>query len=429
MALAILALIAIVPSVLSLQEVAPNLDTLFKWNFLEYNLPWDHVTMSKLKPENTVPTGLEVGWNRLFVATPRLRLGVGATLSTFPRNTPPGSSPVLQAYPDWSFHGAARDEFGNCTGLVSVYRIRLDSCNRLWVVDSGVTNSLDDFQRMCPPKILIFDTATDTVIRSVVFPREVLRPSSLLTNIILDETTSDPANHCDDLFAYISDTAAPGLIVYDAGRDLSWRVIHPSMYPDPNHASVEIQGESFSLMDGVVGLAFAPKSGTLYFQPLASDRLFAVPTAVLRSGPVPLGGELQVRLVGRKSSQGLGIAVDYDDDTVYFSTTTETSLALWNPHSNHQRLLAIDNSRLQFTADVRLPERDPGFLWALTTRFQKFFLRNVSAHETNLRIVRMPIKAIQSGPPIPQWSYLNTLDHYREKYLDKRDTNSTSRYL
>lgn len=52
--------------------------------------------MSKLKPENTVPTGLEVGWNRLFVATPRLRLGVGATLSTFPRNTPPGSSPVLQ---------------------------------------------------------------------------------------------------------------------------------------------------------------------------------------------------------------------------------------------------------------------------------------------------------------------------------------------
>lgn len=86
----------------------------------------------------------------------------------------------------------------------------MDSCNRLWVVDSGVTNSLDDFQRMCPPKILIFDTATDTVIRSVVFPREVLRPSSLLTNIILDETTSDPANHCDDLFAYISDTAAPG---------------------------------------------------------------------------------------------------------------------------------------------------------------------------------------------------------------------------
>lgn len=46
MALAILALIAIVPSVLSLQEVAPNLDTLFKWNFLEYNLPWDHVTVS-----------------------------------------------------------------------------------------------------------------------------------------------------------------------------------------------------------------------------------------------------------------------------------------------------------------------------------------------------------------------------------------------
>lgn len=82
--------------------------------------------------ENTVFTGFEVTSNRIFLATPRLRDGVPATLSTIPRNTPPGSSPVLSAYPDWSLHGAIRGDL-NCTGLISVYRIRADSCNRLWV--------------------------------------------------------------------------------------------------------------------------------------------------------------------------------------------------------------------------------------------------------------------------------------------------------
>lgn len=50
-------------------------------------------------------------------------------------------------------------------------------------------------------------------VRSVYFPRELLRPSSLLTNIVLDDTRSSSSrlsSSCDNLFAYISDTVAPG---------------------------------------------------------------------------------------------------------------------------------------------------------------------------------------------------------------------------
>lgn len=50
-------------------------------------------------------------------------------------------------------------------------------------------------------------------VRSVYFPRELLRPSSLLTNLVLDDTRSSNtrlASSCDHLFAYISDTVAPG---------------------------------------------------------------------------------------------------------------------------------------------------------------------------------------------------------------------------
>lgn len=70
---------------------------------------------------------------------------------------------IFQAYPDWSWHTAGRGDI-NCTGLISVYRVRADRCNRLWVLDAGVVTSIDDFRRVCPPKILIFDMATDRLV-------------------------------------------------------------------------------------------------------------------------------------------------------------------------------------------------------------------------------------------------------------------------
>lgn len=116
-------------------------------------------------PENVVATGIEIDHERIFVATPRLFSGVPATLSVIPRKDH-AASPVLQAYPDWTFHEAGRRAY-NCSdlGLVSVYRIQIDSCNRLWALDSGVSRSLEDFEVTCPPKILVIDLNTDQVVR------------------------------------------------------------------------------------------------------------------------------------------------------------------------------------------------------------------------------------------------------------------------
>lgn len=92
---------------------------------------------------------------------------------------------------------------------MSVYRVRLDSCNRLWVLDAGISRSLEDYERTCPPKILVFDLKTNQVVRRIDFPRGVLRGESLFTNLIIDETTAK-AGTCDDVFVYISDTVEPG---------------------------------------------------------------------------------------------------------------------------------------------------------------------------------------------------------------------------
>lgn len=122
-----------------------------------------------------------------------------------------------------------------------MYRLKIDSCNRLWALDAGVSRSLEDFEVTCPPKILVYDLNTDQVVRRFVlaafvadlieskakrikhlhpiitlfafridFPKQVVRKESLFTNIIVDETSSRPENHCDDAVVYISDTVEPG---------------------------------------------------------------------------------------------------------------------------------------------------------------------------------------------------------------------------
>lgn len=145
----------------------PPLENVKQWNVLTYNFPWDSPGNDKdfYNPESVVATGIAVDYERIFVATPRLFSGVPATLSTISRKNV-GDSPVLQAYPDWSFHAAGRRAY-NCSdlGLVSVYRMRIDSCNRLWALDAGVSRSLEDYEVTCPPKILVFDLNTDQVVR------------------------------------------------------------------------------------------------------------------------------------------------------------------------------------------------------------------------------------------------------------------------
>ncbi|KAH0954657.1 hypothetical protein HN011_004596 [Eciton burchellii] len=362
-----------------------KLETIAQWSLLDFALPQDRDFFDKYRPENIVLTGIEIGWDRIFVSTPRLRAGVPATLSFFPRRIPLGSSPKLQTYPSWDWHAAGKGEI-NCTQLISVYRTRLDRCDRLWVVDAGIMTSIDDFMAVCPPKLVVFDLKTDQVVRHITFPRQVLRPNTLLTNVIIDETS---AKTCDDVFLYMTDTLGPGILVFDGAKDRSWRVFHSSMLPHPDQGMHKIGNVTFEFLDGVVGIAFSPKLGTVYYQPLATNRLFSVPSSALRAGPVPFDEQLPVTLIGRKSSQGLALATNPRDDSILFSPFTETAIASWQPQTNQQSILAYSPEELQFTADIRWAPRDNGNFWIMSSRFHKFFLRQIDNHQINIRIMRL----------------------------------------
>ncbi|KAG7211984.1 hypothetical protein KM043_011182 [Ampulex compressa] len=380
-----LVLIAITAALCCATPKADVLETMMQWPLMDYALPYDRAFLDQFRPENVVPSGIEIGWHRIFVSVPRLRAGIPATLNFVPRKLPPGSSPQLQAYPSWDWHSAGKGDL-NCSQLISVYRTRLDRCNRLWILDAGVVTSIDDFRPVCPPKLLVFDLQTDQLVRQITFPREVLRPNSLMTNLVIDDVS---AKTCDDVFIYMTDTAGPGILVLDGATDRSWRVLHSSMFPHPDFSTYRIGNDMFELLDGVIGLAFSARQGLVYYQPLATNRLYSVPTAALQAGPPAFGEQLPVTLVGRKSSQGLPLAVDPRDDTIVFAPLTETAVAAWQPQTNRQRIIAYNPDTLQFTAEIRWAERDSGNLWIMSTRFHKFFMRQVNAREINIRIMRL----------------------------------------
>ncbi|XP_016911098.1 protein yellow-like [Apis cerana] len=390
------------------------LETIVQWPLLDFALPYDREFLNQYRPENVVPTGIEVGWDKIFISVPRLRVGIPATLNYISKNLPLESSPQLNAYPSWDWHSAGKGDL-NCSLLISVYRTKLDRCNRLWVIDSGVMTSIDDFRPVCQPKIMVFDLKTDQLVRQYTFPRESLRPNTLLTNLILDDTS---ATTCDDMFLYISDTTGPGIIVFDGATDRSWRILHASMYPHPDFSTYRIGSDMFELFDGVIGLAFSARLGTLYYQPLATDRLFSVPTTALQAGPPAFGEQLPVTLVGKKSSQGLALAVDPREDTILFAPFTEMAIASWQPQTNQQRILAYTPEKLQFVAEIRWAERDNGNIWVMSTKFQKFFKQEVNARDINIRIMRL-ISMQQSTHKNP------ILNSFAQSYFPSQFYNNT----
>lgn len=53
------------------------------------------------------------------------------------------------------------------------------------------------------------------------------------------------------------------------------------------------------------------------------------------------------------------------------------------------RVVAYDKERLQFVADLSAPVQDAGSLYVLSSRFHRFFLRNLNTQDINTRILRI----------------------------------------
>ncbi|KAF4525512.1 hypothetical protein B566_EDAN014898 [Ephemera danica] len=376
----------------------------YAWNEVDFTWPSQELKEEALRtkmfiPENVLPLGVEASTDRLVITLPRWKPGLPATLATVPRNSVE-KSPKLTPYPNWLWH-----QPGNCDGLISVYRVNLDSCNRLWVMDSGTMDAGIGIKYTCPPKLFIFDFTTDNLLVKYELPKETVKDGSFFTNIIVDVVDKQ----CGlDAFAYMGDVWRFGLVVYNLKLNSSHRIEHEYFYPDPMAAKFTVNGLSFRWPDGIFGLALSPPSRftderTLFFHPMASFREFAVSTNILRNSSAekdevadlfhafsPRGPSNEHSSASAMSASGV----------LFFNLVTRNAVGCWNARLPYEPeflgIVDADDEALVFPNDMRIDKEQN--LWIMSNRLPQFIYKGLNSTDSNFRLLTAPVAdAVRGG--------------------------------
>lgn len=73
------------------------------------------------------------------------------------------TSPLLKPYPNWE-----SNDINSPDSIVNVLRVRIDACDRLWAVDSGVDDIFSKFESVQPKKLIAIDLNTNEVSKLIV---------------------------------------------------------------------------------------------------------------------------------------------------------------------------------------------------------------------------------------------------------------------
>lgn len=105
---------------------------------------FSHTETSSIKQcnitENNIPVGANVWRNRLFITVPRRQLGIPSTLNYVSLDNKVKHNVRLISYPNWKLNLYPPDDNIN-DHFVSMYRIAIDPCDRLWAIDTGILES------------------------------------------------------------------------------------------------------------------------------------------------------------------------------------------------------------------------------------------------------------------------------------------------
>jgi sugar lactone lactonase YvrE len=233
---------------------------------------------------DAMPTGVTVSaTGRIFVNFPRWGDDIAFTVAEI-------RSGKLVAYPDAAINRF--DPARPSQTLSSVQSVVVDPADRLWILDTASP-------AFGPPskdgaKMVAIDLATNRVVKTIVFPPEVALSSSYVNDMRFDLRQGKAG------VAYLTDSSLSGpggLIVVDLDSGKSRRVLsgHVSTEVDPAFVPV-VEGEVMLVRAeggaaspfrvAADGIALSADGTTLYYSPLSSRHLYAVPTALLRDPAV-----------------------------------------------------------------------------------------------------------------------------------------------
>ncbi|XP_011881014.1 PREDICTED: protein yellow-like [Vollenhovia emeryi] len=378
-----------------------KLKSIYSWKALEFAFPNEHarhlaIQEGRFIPGASVPIDVDFyhkakHGSMVFITIPRIQNGVPVTLGYVTNNVSPEGNPIIAPYPSWEWN-----RLGHCDAITSVFRVQVDSCDRLWVIDTG---KLEERQ-ICTPQLLSFSLRTNKILSQYKFPKDQFKDDSLFVTIAVD--IRDTGDRCHDTFVYIADVTGYGLLVYDHRHSRSWRITNNLFYPYPAHGTFHIKGDTFDLMDGILGLALSPvkQDGDriLYFHSLASRVESWVPTSVIRNYSLFQDHSDSAPRAFRpfameRSSQSAAQAMD-QNGVLFFGLLSDLALGCWNSikypeyGGTNTEIVMVNPETLQFPSGSKIITAKNGRqeLWILTSSFQKFMTATMSTNETNFRI-------------------------------------------
>ena len=291
-----------------------------------------------------MPTGVTVTeTGRIFVNFPRWGDDVPYTVAEI-------SNGQLVPYPDLKTNVA--DPRNPAKGFISVQSVVADGKGRVWVLDTAAPKF--SAPQAGGAKLVAIDLASDKITRTIVFPDDVILPTTYVNDVRFDFRTGKEGT------AYITDSSVSGpggIIVVDLASGQASRKLtgaqstsaDPSFIPKvegkPALVTRDAQGQTGLLTVASDGIALSSDGKTLYFCPLSSRHLYAVPTALLRD-PGVSDAELEKAVVdlGEKGASdgleadadGAVYAGDYEHNAIRkrlpdgrWQTLVEDSRVLW----------------------------------------------------------------------------------------------------
>ncbi|KAG5889899.1 hypothetical protein JTB14_008045 [Gonioctena quinquepunctata] len=371
---------------------AAELEEVFKWNELSFDWPSEEAKNEALEngdyiPENNLLLGLYKWKNKMFVSIPRWRDGVAATLNYISLNST-SKSPVLVPYPDWKANTLPKEgETPEDNLIVSTFRMRVDACDRLWVLDTGMADRIEQAMH-------IYDLNTDTLLRKYTMEGSYLKGTiSFFANIVIDVTK----NTCDHAFAYMFDLAGNGLLIYSFATDNAWRFEDNSIFSDRFQGDFSVRGnDDFHWSDGIFSKALGSqkKNGFRpHFHAMISTNEFSVNTQDPKTFKL-------FKHEGSKgeSSQSLASVFDGKTKILFHAQLGTDTVTCWNSKKKLEpanMAIVVDDRKLEFISDITID--DNRYLWIMSDRFASYRYLGLSANEVHYRIFKVPVDEVLAG--------------------------------
>lgn len=114
----------------------------------------------------------------------RWKAGVASSLNYVSLSANNKTAP-LTPYPDWKANSIPEGENKpEPNTVISTFRLDVDACDRLWVMDTGLADILGNPKQISPPALVVFDLKTDQLLRRYEFKAGDQKEDSFFANIV-----------------------------------------------------------------------------------------------------------------------------------------------------------------------------------------------------------------------------------------------------